>query len=248
MAIANLARGFTPVFRPAFCCGAFAEFTDPVSPTRMAGTPPFDSHADAVRGQGYFTLSFPLVPNLRETEAHRWMWPELREKVQKKDDVIRLIRIPFFHYVDSLLITVTEPDANALDGVYVTPVSERVTPKNITNSAADEWDYVANTDFDSDLATYGNVTKLPLGNLAADDSRYLLARFPAMDSTFPWSWGHDFLDAAGTAGLDDHYGYTTIGLKFSEGDDDKIAQFWRSKVAVHVVAKVFGFESACFTG
>ena len=58
-----LFRGGTPVFRPAFCCGDYPEYSMPVDAPHLAGTPPFDSHADGERGQGYLNLSYPFVPN-----------------------------------------------------------------------------------------------------------------------------------------------------------------------------------------
>ena len=252
MADITLFRGGTPVFKPAFCCGDWAEFTNPVDTPHFPGTPPFDSHADGERGQGYLNLSFPFVPNLLDTTAHRWMIPAL-QNLAAVGDKVRLFWVPMRGYLDGLYMELTRYDS-ALDGVYVEPVAERMT-WDFTNQ---KWVFTESAQFASDIATYANVQKLPLGTPAAAsgstpaDSPYLFARFPQVDSTLPATFGHNLVerDATGkpTGGPDDAYGAVSIGLKIQAGDADKIKEIWRGKFELWVSSKFLAFECHGFTG
>ena len=258
MANISLFRGGTPVFRPAFCCGDYAEFMPPVDTPHFPGTPPYDSHADGAREQGFLNLSFPFVPNLLDTTAHRWMIPPL-QKLSAVGDVIQLAWVPMRGFVDSLHIELTRYDKN-LDGVYVQPVAQRA----VWNFTTEQWEYQANTDFDNDISSYANVTKLPLGTPApesgtpgdpgytAADSPYLFARFPQSGTDLPATFGHNLVarDATGkpTGGLDDHYGAVVLGLKIQAGDAAKIKAIWRGKFELWFCAKFIAFECHTFTG
>ena len=256
MATINLMRGGTPVFRPAFCCGDFPEFTMPVDTPHFPGTPPYDSHADGAREQGFLNLSFPFVPNLLDTTAHRWMLPPL-QKLSAVGDKIRLIWVPHRGYVESLHMELTRFDSN-LDGVYVQPIAERA----VWNFTTEEWEFKANTKFDEDIAAYANVTKLCLGTPAPEDtstdpvtpadSPYLFARFPQTDTELPATFGHNLVarDATGkpTGGLDDYFGAVVLGLKIIAGDAEKIKALWRGKFELWMCAKFLAFECHTFTG
>lgn len=246
MANISLYRGGTAEFRPAWCCGDYPEFKPPFDTPHFAGTPPFDSHADAARGQGYLNLMFPLVPNLLDTTAHRWMHVPL-QKLSAVDDIIQWAWVPHRGYVDSLYMELTRFDT-ALDGVYVQPVAQRA----VWNFTTSEWEFPDNTQFDTDISTAANVTRLPLGTPASGDKPYLVAKFaPGADGMYS-TFGHNLVErnAAGepVGGLDEYYGATVLGLKIVAGDADKIKLLWRSKFELWMCAKFIAYECFTFTG
>lgn len=242
----SLFRGGTPNFRPAFCCGDYPEFLPPFTARHMPGTPPFDSHADGAHAYGYLNLTYPLCPNLMESSVHRWMHHALR-KIKAVDDIIQLIWVPDFSFIDSLCITVPHYDA-CVDGVVVQPVAQRAR----WNFDEEKWDFEDNTEFDSDISTYANVTTLPLGTPGDSDSSYLVARFPTVGSTLPATFGHSILkyddDGKPTGGFDDYYGNVVLGLKIVEGDTEKLKTLWKSHFELYYTAKSFHFDCAGFTG
>lgn len=242
----NLYRGGTPEFRPAFCCGDYAEFKPPFIPPHIPGTPPYDSHADAARGQGFLNLSFPFVPQLLDTQAHRWMWPALQQ-LSAVNDTVRLFWVPFRGYLESFHMELTRFDA-ALDGVYVAPVAERCTFNFTTN----EYEYADEQRFEQDIASYGNATRVCLGTPGADEPPYIFARFPQVGADLPATFGHNIVkrDANGepTGGLDDAYGAVIIGLRIVAGDPEKIKELWRGRFELWVTSKFIGFECHGFTG
>lgn len=246
MANVNIFRGGSPVFRGIHGSQDFPEWQAPFDAPHFDYTPPFDSHADGVHGQGYLNLMFPLVPRLAGGTGHDWMTKALRG-LSAKNDIIRLAWVPLRSYVESMYIEVTKVDPQ-LKGVYVVPVAERV----VWNFATNEVEYKPNTAFDSDVTTYGSTTKIPLGSIESGDSPYFMARFPAADSTAPSTFGHNLVkyDESGkaTEGLDESFGAVMLGLKISEGDNEKIANLFLSDFALYFTAKVFAFECSSQIG
>lgn len=241
MSNVSLFRGGTPDFKGWFCDGQYAEFLPPFDAPHMDYTPPFDSHADAAQGQGYLNLPFPLVPRLNDTTGHHWQSTALR-KLAVVGDIIRLAWVPLRSYLDSLYVEVTKFDAN-LDGVYVIPTAERVAWNFTTN----EWDYLPNADFDTDVVNLGTTTQLPLGTPAGGDKPYFFMRFVQNGNTLPSTFGHNIVarDAQGqpTGGLDAAFGAVMLGLKVIDGDPVKIANIWRSDFALYFSSKLLAFES-----
>ena len=256
MANIVLYRGGTPVFRPAFCCGDYAQFMPPFDTPHFPGTPPYDSHADGAREQGFLNLSFPFGPNLLDTTAHRWMIPPL-EKLSAVGDIIQWAWVPLRGYIDSLHMELTRYDTN-LDGVYVQPVAQRAKWNFTTN----EWEYTESTAFANDIAQYANTTKLCLGTPAEAsgsgddatpaDSPYLFARFPQTGTDLPSTFGHNLVkrDASGkpTGGLDDYFGAIVLGLKITAGAPAKIKAIAQGKFELWMCAKFLAFECNTFTG
>ena len=241
----QLFRGGIPHFKPRFCCGDFPSYMPLGSMTHFAGTPPFDEHAEAAREQGYLNLSFPFVPNLMDTDAHRWMRTPL-QKLGADGDVVNLIWIPRYGFVDSLIMALTQYDS-MLDGVYVEPVASRYWWDPETK----EYAFKENDLFATELAQYANATKIPLGTHEDGDSSYIFARFGQEGNTLPWSFGHDryLSDPSGniTGPEDEYCGTPVFGLKFT-GDDDKIAQLWRAKFELWINLKYFQHDCPGFTG
>ena len=255
MATVNLFRGGVPDFKPSFCCGDFPAYMPVCNMTHFPGTPPFDNHSEGARGQGYLNLSLPFVPNLLDTDAHRWMRTPLQE-LKAANDILHIIQIPHYGYVDSLCMVLTQYDT-ALDGVYVTPVSQR----SWWNPTTKECEFKDNDAFDTAMATYANAQKLCLGTPAAasgsgdnatpGDASDIFARFPQEDSTPPWSFGHDRykVNAQGelTGPEDDFCGVVCFGLKFT-GPAAKIADVWRSKFELWINMKFLQHDCQGFTG
>ncbi len=242
----NLIRGGEPVFRPAFCCGAYPQYNPISDITHFPGTPPFDTHAEAAHGQGYLNLMYPFVPNLLDTDAHRWMQTPLQQ-LKAVNDTIRLIWVPTYSYVDSLMISLTKADT-ALNGVYVQPYSERYW----WNPATNKNEYKENPLFDEAFNTYTNAEKICLGEAAADDSSYIHCRFPQKDSTQNWAFGHDLYkyNASGdpTGPADEYTGMVVFGLKIVSGDASKIKNLWHSNFELWINLKTFCHECSGFTG
>lgn len=241
MANILLARGGTPDFKGWFCAGQYPEFTPPYDAPHMPATPPFDSHADAAYGQGYLNLHFPLVPNLNDTTAHVWMQHALK-KVKNVGDVILLNWVPLRSWADAYYIEVSKTDSN-LDGVYVKPVAMRAA----YNFTTEEWDYTPVPEFDNELTAAG-ITQFPLGTPAGGDKLYGMVRMGLDPAALPSTWGHNLVqrDATGKpiAGLDAKYGAVLIGLEIAAGDPAKIANIWRSNIALYVSMKLHAFEGA----
>ena len=248
----DLVRGGAPVFRPAFCCGAYPKHEPICNIPHFPGTPPFDTHADGAHGQGYLNLMYPFVPNLLETDAHRWMQAPL-QNLSAVNDVIRLIWVPTYSYVDSLIISLTKYDT-ALNGVYLQPVSERYW----WNPSTKACEYKANDLFTEAFSNYANATKICLGKPAAAsgdtpaDSSYIHCRFPQTDSIQNWAFGHDlykFNDQGEPTGPEDEYtGMAVFGLKIVSGDASKIKNIWRSNFELWINLKVLCHECSGFTG
>lgn len=258
MSSVNLFRGGTPIFRPSFCCGDFPAWQMPVDAEHRPGTPPYDSHADGARGQGWLNLSFPFCPNLLETTTHRWMHHALK-KLSATDDIIRLIWIPNRGYVESLHMEITRFDT-LLDGVKVTPVVERAT----WDFDNEEWTYTTNDKFTQELASFSNNQTIALGTPAeeetdddgqvttAGDIPYIFARFPQTAGDLPWSFSHNIVkydeNNKPTGGIDAAYGANVFGLKIAEGDASAIADIWRANFELWICLKFIGFECHGFTG
>lgn len=234
-------RGGTPDFKGWFCAGQWPEFRLPVDVPHMPATPPFDSHADAAYGQGYLNLHFPLVPNLDDTRAHIWMQHALKG-LKAVNDVALLNWIPLRSYVDSVFIEVTKVDS-ILDGVYFKPVAYRAA----YNFTTEEVDYTPIADFDNEMTAAG-IIQFPLGTPAGGDKQYGMALLNQDRTKLPYTYGHNLVerDATGkpTGGLDANYGAVLLGIQIVQGDPDKIAQIWRSNIAVYFSAKLLAFEGA----
>lgn len=246
MSIVNLCRGGEPVFRPAFCCGDYPAYDPACNIQHFPGTPPFDTHAEAAHGQGYMNLMYPFVPNLLETDAHRWMRTPL-ESLSGVGDKIRLIWIPTYSYVDSLMISLTQYD-QMLDGVYVEPVAERYW----WNPSTKRCEYKAHDEFEAVLAQYANTTELCLGTPKEDDSSYIHARFPQDGSTPNWAFGHDLYKRNASGDIsepeDDQCGVVVFGLKIKSGDASKIKNIFRGKFEMWINLKTLCHECSGFTG
>lgn len=245
MADVILARGGTPDFKGWMCEGQFAEFTAPYGSRHFEATAPFSAQADAAYGQGYLNLQFPLIPNLNDTTAHAWMQNALRG-VKTIGDTIYTNWIPNRSFLNALYIEVVETDSS-LDGVYFKPVARR----SVWNFTTEEYDMVDVTAFDDEMAAAG-ITQLPLGTPVSGDKLYALARL-SMDPTItPSTFGHNIVtrDATGTptGPFDAYFGTVLIGLEITAGDDDKIAELWRSNIAVYVTTKLLQFVGASQIG
>ena len=243
MATVNLIRGGAPVFRPAFCCGAYPEYNPICNIPHFPGTPPFDTHAEAAHGQGYLNLMYPLVPNLLDTDAHRWMQTPL-QALAAKNDVIRLIWIPTYSYVDSLVIVQTQYDEQ-LAGVKVQPISERYW----WNPSTKECEYKDNALFTQAFSTYANATSINLGDAS---TQYIHCRFPQVDNTQNWAFGHDLYkyNASGepTGAYDAYTGMAVFGLRIIDGAAAKIKTIWQGNFELWINLKVFCHECSGFTG
>lgn len=253
----DLFRGGIPVFRPAFCCGDYPAYMPVGNMQHFEGTPPVDEHAEGARGQGYLNLNFPLVPNILDTDAHRWMRTPLMS-LSKSEDVLRLIWIPRYGYVDSLWMQLTKYDT-MLDGVYVTPMAERYW----WNPKTGALEFKPEPLFDEAMSKYANALRLPLGTPSGEvedldagvtipaDSQYIFARFGQEDNTLPWSWGHDLytFDRNGrpSGALDEYCGNVCFGLKIT-GPDAKIKDIWRGKFELWINMKYLQHDCQGFTG
>ena len=247
MASIDLFRGGSAVYRPSFCCGDYPAFQMPVDAEHKPGTPPYDSHADGVRGQGWLNLSYPFCPNLLDTTAHRWMHHALKQ-LKATDDIIRLIWVPYRSYVDSLHIELTHWD-KLLDGVKVKPCVERATWDFTDN----KWVYAANDAFDQELASFGTNDTINLGTPEDGESPYIFCRFPQTAGNVTWSFSHNILKfdettKKPTGGIDEFYGANVFGLKITEGSEDAIANIWRANFELWVDMKLVAFECHGFTG
>lgn len=249
MADVLIARGGTPDFKGWMCDGQWSEYGPAYNAPHIKYTPPYDSHADAAHGQGYLNLHFPLVPNLSNTEGHRWMKNALRG-LTKRDDVLYTNWIPTRSYVESFYIEVSVTDP-ALTGVYVKPVAVRVRPTYPLNPATNTYEYLPIAEFDAEMAAAG-ITKIPLGKPQDDDKLYGVAVLSRDTAQVPTTFGHNIpkRDATGkpTEGIDDYFGSVLIGLKFIEGDDAQIAEVWKGDFALHLSMKLHTFEGSTQIG
>lgn len=264
MAYINLLRGGTPVFKPMFCAGEYAEYTTPFDAPHQPGTPPFDSHADAAHGQGYLNLHYPLVPHILDTRAHAWMQTALK-KVKAANDVILTNWVPLRSYLDSYYIELTRPDED-MTGVYVTPVAYRVQPDADDPEDLSLATFTEITDFGDELEAACGARLIPLGTPGENDKRYLFARLNALASEssststlsgstvttetetetstgLPWSFGHNLVDEDGE-GIDDYYGAVVLGLKVTGSNADAIKNLYDGHFEVHLSAKVITFEGS----
>lgn len=246
MAAINLFRGGSPDFKPGFCAGAFAEFTPPFSAPHFDFTPPYNSHADGALGQGYLNLQFPLVPNLQNNDAHKWMRNAL-QNVKAVGDVIRLAWVPLRSYVVAQHFELTQGDA-LLNGVYVKPVAERV----YWDYSKEDWTWETNTEYAA-AVTASNVGQFPLGIPGSTDQQWGFIRLePKVGDVAPCTFGHNIpkLDSNGvpTAGLDAYFGAVVLGLQIAEGDAGAIANIWRGNFAFYMSAKLLAFEASTQVG
>lgn len=245
MADVILARGGTPDFKGWMCEGQFAEFTAPYSARHYDATPPFDSQADAAYGQGYLNLNFPLVPNLNDTTAHGWMQNALKA-LKTVGDTMYLFWVPTRSFLEALYIEVVNTDSN-LDGVYFKPVARR----SVWNFTTKEYDLVDITAFDDEIAAAG-ITQLPLGTPVAGDKLYAIAKMSTNPAVVPSTFGHTIMtyDSTGTptGPFDAYFGTVMIGLEITAGDEAKIAQLWRSNIAVYITSKLSQFIGASQIG
>lgn len=239
MANVLIYRGGSPDFKGVMCDNQFAEYRAPYSAPHLAATPPFDSHADAAYGQGYLNLNFPLVPNLNDTSAHRWMQPALKG-IKDVDDIIFTNWVPTFSYMDALHIVVTATDPT-LDGVYFKPVAYR----HAWNFTTEEWTLTPIVAFDDEVAAAG-VTQFPLGTPQAGDDLYGLIRLSTDPTVLPSTFGHNLkapmVNGSAPAPLDAYFGNVLIGLQIVAGDPDNISKIWKSNIAVYVSGKLLSFE------
>lgn len=262
MANVMLFRGGTPDFKPMFCKGEFAQFRPPFNAPHMYDTPPYDSHADAAHGQGYLNLVFPLVPMLQNNDSHHWQQTALKG-LSKVGDIIYTNWVPLRSFVVAQHIEVTRTDA-ALDGVYFKPVAARVS----WDLDTEDYKWEANADYAAAVTAAG-VTQLPLGTPVNNDARWAFIdlTLPKVDAQLsadknsvtttvsaaaPCTFGHDLVkyDAAGkpTDPLDKYYGAVVLGLQIAAGDPKKIAEIWRSNIAVYMSSKVLSFECSTQVG
>lgn len=243
MANVNIFRGGTPDFKGYFCDGQYAEFNPPVDAPNMPGTPPWDSHADAAYGQGYLNLHFPLVPNLADTRAHAWMQTAL-QKLNAVGDTIFTNWVPLWSFLDSYCLVVKTTD-KILDGVYIKPVASRVA----WNFTTQQWSWTPVTAF-SDVFDGSNLTQFPLGSPQSGDHLYGVLRFG--DAAISATFGHPLVtrDSTGkaTGPLDAYFGAVVLGLQVVAGTSAKIANIWRSNIAVYTSAKLIAFEGASQVG
>lgn len=232
-------RGGYADFKALFCNGAWPEYGPPFSTPHQEGTPPFDSHAYGVYGQGYLNLSFPLIPNLSGTQGHRWMQDALRP-LKGVDDTIYTTYIPLRSYLTSIYYEVTMTD-ETLDGVYITPVAARMKYDFTVNDFVKE----PLPDFTNELTAFG-IEKFPLGTPAAGDKLYGIAMLSQTAGVTPCTFGHNIVTrdktGAPTGGADNFFGAVLLGYKIAEGDPAKIATIWRSNIAVYMAAKLSAFE------
>lgn len=245
MSIVFAQRGGNPDFKGWFCEGDWPEYGPPFSTPSMDSTPPYNSHADGAYEQGFLTLQFPLIPDLRGTLAHQWMQNALKD-IKAVDDVFITNFIPLRSYLTAIHYEVTRTDP-ALDGVYITPVAYRAK----YDFAAREYTFAEIAEFTNELTAYG-IEKFPLGTPAGGDKRYGVAMLSQTPNATPSTFGHNIVarDASGkpTGGVDNYYGAVLLGYKFSEGDPGKIASVWRSSIAVYMSAKLMSFEAAMQIG
>lgn len=266
MAAINMFRGGSPDFKAMFCGGDFAEFTPPFSSPLYDDTPPYNSHADGAQGQGYLNLWFPLVPNLQNNDAHKWMRNAL-EGVKAVGDIIRLAWVPLRSYAISQHFELVKGD-ELLDGVYVKPVAERVSWNFTTKS----WDWTTNTDYAAAVTASG-VTQFPLGIPSNTDRRWGfidLSPSPKVSVTTshpeegtptssasvsfsaPCTFGHNLVktdtDGVPVSGLDAYYGAVVLGLQIAAGQAKDIANIWRGNFALYMSAKLLQFECATQIG
>lgn len=246
MATVNMFRGGTPDFKAMFCRGDFAEFNLPVSTPHYEYTPPYNSHADGAQGQGYLNLWFPLVPNLQQNDAHKWMRNAL-ENVSAVGDIIRLAWVPLRSYVLAQHIEVVQGD-ELLNGVYVKPVAERaawdIGKKEFVWSMNDE--YAA-------AVTASQVGQFPLGEPTTTDQRWGFINFaPKAGDQAPCTFGHNLVqtDAKGnpTGPLDAFYGAVVLGLQIAEGSEEAIKNISLGNFALYMSAKLLSFECATQIG
>ncbi len=245
MANILMARGGTPDFKGWLCDGQTTEFRPPYNALHVEGTPPFDSHADAAYGQGYLNLHFPLVPNLLTTRGHFWMQPLLK-RVKAVGDNIFTNWVPHRSFLNAYYIEVTTTDPN-LDGVYVLPVAYRLA----WDFTTEDWVYTRITAFDDEITAAG-ISQFPLGTPADGDNLYGVARLSMDPTKVPSTFGHTLVkrdvDGNPTGGLDEYFGAVVFGLQVTAGDPAKIANIWRSRIAVYTTAKLLAFEGATQVG
>ena len=272
MANVLIARGGEPDFKGFMCDGQWAQYGPSYNTPQIEYTPPFNSHADAVYGQGYLNLHFPLVPNLNGTLGHQWMQDALKG-LNKKGDVLFTNWVPTRAYLDSIYVEVSRMD-KILDGVYVLPVAYRVT----WDFDKEDWKYAEIAEYAKQLEAGGFPKKgLPLGTWKDEDLLYGVARLVAGSEAeaeavdpkklIPCTFGHNILKpgkngkpAEKAEGLDDYFGAVLLGMKFTDGensepDDDadgvadkKVAKIWQSDIAVHFSAKLLAFEGSTQVG
>lgn len=246
MATVNMFRGGSPDFKPMHCAGAFPEFNPPFSTPHYDDTPPYNSHADGAQGQGYLNLWFPLVPNLQNNDAHKWMRNAL-ENLSDVGDIIRLAWVPKRSWVLAQHFELVRGD-ELLDGVYVKPVAERVA----WDIAKKEYVWTVNADYAS-AVTASNVGQFPLGKPKETDQQWgFINLIPQAGVQAPCTFGHDMVqrDAKGipTQGLDAYYGGVVLGLQIAEGDTDAIKRISLGNFALYMSAKVLQFECSTQVG
>lgn len=246
MATVNMFRGGSPDFKAMFCGGAFAEFHPPFSAPHYDDTPPYNSHADGALGQGYLNLQFPLIPNLQNNDAHKWMRNAL-EGLSAVGDIIRLAWVPLRSYVIAQHFELVRGD-ELLNGVYVKPVAERVS----WNISKKDWDWAINSDYAA-AVTASQVGQFPLGIPSSTDQQWGFINLAPKDGTqAPCTFGHNMVqrDAKGvpTAGLDSYYGAVVLGLQIAEGSEEAIKNISLGNFALYMSAKLLAFEASTQVG
>lgn len=241
MADVYLMRGGDPDFKGWMCEGQFQEYTAPLHAPQYDHTPPFNTHADGAYGQGYLNLHYPLVPNLMDTTAHRFMQTALKP-LSKVGDIAYLNWVPTRSFVKAMWWEVRQGD-KLLNGVYVKPCAFRFAPDFPTDPTSVKRTRI--TAFDDELAAAG-IEKFPLGVPGDADQLYGFVQLAMDPAAKPSTLGHNLVkrDAAGkiTGPYDDYFGIVHLGLEVVEGDPEQIASIWKSNVALYVAAKLLAFE------
>lgn len=239
MANTTMFRGFTADFKPMFCRGDWPEYGPPFSAPHYHATPPYDSHACGAYNQGYFTLGFPLVPNLQDNDAHKWM-REALANVKAVGDILRLIAVPLRHYVTFQHIEVVCGD-EICNGLYLKPVAERAS----WDIAKSEWVWEVNADYTAAVTASG-VGQLPCGKIQASDEQYAFINLLPAAGKKPCTFGHNMVkyDTNGvpTEGLDEYYGAVVLGLQVAEGSATAIENLKLSNTAIYMSIKLEAFE------
>lgn len=246
MANINMFRGGSPDFKPMFCKGEWAEFNPPFSAPHYADTPPYNSHADGAMGQGYLNLTFPLIPNLQNNDAHKWQRNALAN-LKAVGDIIRLAWVPLRSYVVAQHFELVRGD-DLCSGVYVKPVAERVA----WDIDKKDWTWTINSDYAA-AVTASQVGQFPLGVPSSTDQQWGFINLePKAGDQAPCTFGHNMAqrDANGTptGGLDDYYGGVVLGLQIAEGSAAAIANIAVSNFALYMSAKLLAFECGTQVG
>jgi hypothetical protein len=239
-------RGGTPDFKAYHCEGDYARYMEPVDGPRMDATPPFNSHACGAFGQGWLNLHYPLVPNLFDTDAHKFMQDMLKE-VKGVGDLLLTNWVPTRSYVDSIYFEVTKTDS-LLDGVYITPVAVR-----------GAWDFTENKTKYTEIAEHAaelqaaGITQFPLGTPKEGDVIYGMAKLNSDFTKLPPTFGHNIAKRDAnteqpTGPYDPAFGTVFLAYKITAGSTEAIKNIWKSNIEVYMSAKLVAFDGSSQIG